>query len=87
MKVKLLIYYMMERQWANGILINAGAYAHYSYAIRDALSAIAIPTIEIHLTNIDKREKFRSTSVIKDVCKDSVIGLGKNSYLKGNSNS
>ena len=72
-----------ERQWANGILINAGAYAHYSYAIRDALSAIAVPTIEIHLTNIDKREKFRSTSVIKDVCKDSVIGLGKNSYLKG----
>jgi 3-dehydroquinate dehydratase-2 len=72
-----------ERQWAQGILINAGAYAHYSYSIRDAISAIDIPTIEIHLTDINQREKFRSISVIKDVCRGTVIGLGKNSYLEG----
>ena len=72
-----------ERQWAQGILINAGAYAHYSYAIRDAILAINIATIEIHLTDIEQREKFRSISVIKDVCRGTVIGLGKNSYLEG----
>ena len=72
-----------ERQWAQGILINAGAYTHYSYAIRDAISAINVPTIEIHLTDIDNRETFRSLSVIKDVCKGVVAGLGKNSYLEG----
>ena len=48
-----------ERHWANGILINAGAYSHYSYAIRDAIEAINIPTIEIHLSNIQTRETFR----------------------------
>ena len=72
-----------ERQWADGVLINAGAYSHYSYAIRDAILAINTPTIEIHLTDINRREKFRSISVIKDVCKATVKGLGKNSYLEG----
>ena len=72
-----------ERLWAQGILINAGAYAHYSYAIHDAIKAINIPTIEIHLSDINKREKFRKTSVLSSVCQDSILGLGKYSYLEG----
>ena len=72
-----------ERHWANGILINAGAYSHYSYAIRDAIEAINIPTIEIHLSNIQTRETFRKKSVLSSVCLDTVSGLGKNSYLEG----
>jgi len=72
-----------ERHWSNGILINAGAYSHYSYAIRDAIESINIPTIEIHISNIKKRENFRKKSVLSDVCQDHIIGLGKNSYLEG----
>ena len=72
-----------ERHWANGILINAGAYSHYSYAIRDAIEAINIPTIEIHLSNIQTRETFRKKSVLSSVCLDTISGLGKNSYLEG----
>ena len=72
-----------ERHWAQGILINAGAYTHYSYAIRDAIAAISIPTVEVHLTDIDNREEFRKKSVLKSVCIDLVLGLGKNSYLEG----
>ena len=72
-----------ERHWANGIIINAGAYSHYSYAIRDAISAINIDTIEVHISDIQKRENFRKESVIADVCIDTIIGLGKNSYLEG----
>ena len=72
-----------ERQWSQGILINAGAYTHYSYAIKDAIASVSIPTVEVHLTNINDREDFRKKSVLKSVCLDSVKGLGKNSYLEG----
>ena len=72
-----------ERHWSQGILLNAGAYTHYSYAIRDAIVAISIPTVEIHLTDILKREDFRKKSVLESVCLDVVRGLGKNSYLEG----
>ena len=72
-----------ERHWANGILINAGAYSHYSYAIRDAILAVNISTVEIHLSDIQKRENFRKKSVISDVCCDTIYSLGKNSYLEG----
>ena len=65
-----------------GVIINAGAYTHYSYAIRDAISSIQIPTIEVHLSNIDKRENFRKKSVIKDVCKKQIKGKGKEGYLE-----
>tara|TARA_B100001964_G_C14171664_1_gene571768 strand:- start:608 stop:1027 length:420 start_codon:yes stop_codon:yes gene_type:complete len=71
-----------ERHWAQGILINAGAYAHYSYAIRDAIAAISIPAVEVHLSDINQREDFRKKSVLKSVCISSVKGLGKNSYLE-----
>ena len=67
---------------SDGIIINPGAYTHYSYAIRDAISAISIPTIEVHLSDIKSREKFRQASVIQDVCLEQISGLGKNGYLE-----
>jgi len=71
-----------ERHWADGIIINAGAYSHYSYAIRDALSSIEALSIEVHLSDIMDREDFRKISVLKDVCDAQVYGLGKNSYIE-----
>ena len=66
----------------DGIIINPGAYTHYSYAIRDAISAISIPTVEVHISDIKSREKFRQTSVIEDVCLEQISGLGKTGYLE-----
>lgn len=63
-----------------GVILNAGAYTHYSYAIRDAIAAIKIPVIEVHLSNVDNREEFRKVSVIAPVCKGSISGFGKYSY-------
>ena len=71
-----------EREWANAIIINAGAFSHYSYAIRDAISSVAINTVEVHLSNIMERENFRKISVLKDICLDQIYGLGKNSYIE-----
>ena len=67
----------------NGIIINAGALTHYSYSLRDAISSINIPTIEVHLSDINKRESFRKNSVIKDVCFNQISGQGKKGYLIG----
>jgi len=72
-----------ERHWAQGVLINPAAFTHYSYAIRDAISAVEIPTVEVHLSDLRKREEFRQISVTSSVCVDQVSGLGKDSYLKG----
>lgn len=66
----------------DGIILNAGAYTHYSYAIHDAISSINIPTVEVHLSDITKREAFRQLSVIKDVCVKSIMGKGINSYIE-----
>lgn len=64
----------------DGILINPGAYTHYSYAIHDAIKAVALPAVEIHLSDIQSREEFRRISVIRPACCDQVAGLGKDSY-------
>lgn len=65
----------------DGVILNAGAFTHYSYAIRDAIASINIPVIEVHMSNIQAREEFRRTSVISEVCKGTVFGFGKRSYL------
>lgn len=65
----------------NYIIINPGAYTHYSYAIRDAVAAVEIPTIEVHLSNVHRREEFRSQSVIAPVCIGQIAGFSYNSYL------
>ena len=65
----------------DGIIMNAGAFTHYSYAIRDAIPIAEMPVIEVHLTNVHAREEFRHTSVIAPVCKGQICGFGSNSYL------
>ena len=72
-----------ERHWANGIIINPGAFTHYSYAIRDAILAIQVPTVEVHLSDIKNREEFRKVSVIAPVCIKQISGLGKDGYIEG----
>ena len=70
-----------EQLWYDGIIINPGAFAHYSYAIRDAISSVNKPTIEVHLSDIQNRESFRKELVISDVCEKTISGIGKKAYL------
>ncbi len=69
------------RRDAQAVVLNPGAYTHYSYAIADAITAIGIPVIEVHLSNPYAREAFRRTSVIAPVCTGSIAGFGSESYL------
>ncbi|MBQ8514534.1 MAG: type II 3-dehydroquinate dehydratase [Ruminococcus sp.] len=69
------------RKRFDGVIINAGAYTHYSYAIHDAIHDIRIPVIEVHISNIHAREGFRAHSVISPVCAGSIVGFGINSYF------
>ena len=64
-----------------GIVINAGAYAHYSLAIRDAIADAPVPCIEVHISNIFAREEFRRRSVISDACRGCIVGLGMEGYI------
>ena len=65
----------------DGIVLNAGAFSHYSYAIRDAVAAIDVPVAEVHMSNIAAREEFRKKSVLSEVCRGVVFGFGAASYL------
>ncbi len=67
----------------HGILINPAAYSHTSIAIRDALSAVGLPFVEVHLSNIHSRETFRHTSLIAPIAIGQISGFGRNSYLLG----
>lgn len=71
------------RTWADGVVFNPGGYTHTSVALRDAITAIGIPVIEVHLSNVYAREEFRYKSLISAVCKGKVVGLGWRSYTLG----
>jgi 3-dehydroquinate dehydratase-2 len=80
---QLLDFIHAHRREVAGLVINPGALTHYSYALRDAIAAVNLPTVEVHLSDIHRREAFRQISVIRDVCLAQIFGLGMESYRRG----
>jgi 3-dehydroquinate dehydratase-2 len=76
-----LVSAIQNADGADGVILNAAAYTHYSVAIRDAIAAIKTPVVEVHMSNVHAREEFRQKSVIAAVCAGSVAGFGADSYL------
>jgi 3-dehydroquinate dehydratase-2 len=79
---KIIDYIQKSLNKVDGIVINAGAYTHYSIAIKDALNSVKIKCVEVHISNIYEREDFRRVSVIKDECIASIVGKGFDGYLE-----
>ena len=79
---KLIDLLHAHRRWADGIVFNPGAYTHYSYALRDAVAAVRVPTIEVHLSDVTKREPFRRVSVVAPACAGRRCGKGLDSYIE-----
>jgi len=71
----------IQKAKCDGIILNAGAFTHYSYAIHDAITSVDIPVIEVHLSNLHKREEFRHKSVLAKACVGQIAGFGKYSYI------
>jgi len=70
------------RRWANGVIFNPGAFTHYSYALRDAIASTRLRVVEVHISDITKREEFRRVSVIEEVCAHRIVGKGIAGYLE-----
>lgn len=79
----LATYIQKCRNRIDGIILNAGAYTHYSIALRDAIASSQVPTVEVHISNIFKRESFRHVSIIGSVCIGQICGMGAHGYILG----
>ncbi|WP_347549654.1 type II 3-dehydroquinate dehydratase [Pseudalkalibacillus hwajinpoensis] len=75
-----LIDWIHEAENADGIIMNPGAFTHYSYAIRDAIASVPVPVVEVHISNVHKRESFRHNSVISPVTEGQIVGFGTKGY-------